>query len=167
MYSLNFCFLILNQNYQSGARVQRTLFIHLTRLTDQSISKHHLKTSISTFYIIARLFHNVSFKPFYIALNSQNTSGEIDLNPDNEVLLEEMNKNMLFYYFCVDVRDFVFQKLDSKGVVSYVSLPKYICLKTYCPCFDLYRQILKEIFGRLNHKSRLRWIAEEHDCKNG
>ena len=49
-------------------------------------------------------------KPFFIALNSQNTSGGIDINPENEPLLRAMNRNMFYYYFCVDIKDFIFQK---------------------------------------------------------
>lgn len=57
-----------------------------------------------------------------------------------------MNKNLLYYFFCVDIKDFVFQGLDMKGNTHYACLPKFICIKTYFPCFEFYKKILRDIF---------------------
>ncbi len=93
------------------------------------------------------MFRSVAFQPFFIALNSQNTSGLIDLNPENEEIMAKMNKNMLYYYFCVDIRDFVFQRLDTKSNVAFANLPKFLCIKSYYPSLEFYFKVLKEIFG--------------------
>jgi hypothetical protein len=85
-------------------------------------------------------------KPFFIALNSQNTSGGIDINPENEPLLRAMNRNMFYYYFCVDIKDFIFQKPDPKtNILHYAILPKFLCIKTYYPCLTFYSMVFKEI----------------------
>lgn len=57
-----------------------------------------------------------------------------------------MNNNLNFYYFCLDLKDFVFQKPDNKGNVPYAVLPKYLCIKTFYPSADFYSRILKDIF---------------------
>lgn len=93
-----------------------------------------------------RIISAVPFQPFFIGLNSQNTNGEVDLNPENEELVIDMNSNVLYYYFCVDVKDFLFQKLDTKSHTAYACVAKYICIKSYYPSFEFYEKVLKEIF---------------------
>lgn len=77
---------------------------------------------------------------------SQNEKGEITLNPENEGIVREMNNNLNYYYFCVDIKDFIFQKPDNKGVVPYAVLPKYLCVKTFYPSAEFYSRVLRDIF---------------------
>lgn len=89
-------------------------------------------------------------EPFFICLNGTNEAGEIDINPDNEAILKEINKNMLYYYFCVDVKDYVFQKIDNKGMTTFAILPKFVCIKTFVPLMSFYERIMKQIAGRVH-----------------
>lgn len=93
-----------------------------------------------------RLFKAATFSPFFISFISQNDKGEITLHPENEAVVREMNNNLNYYYFCVDIKDFVFQKPDNKGNVPYAVLPKYLCIKTFYPSAEFYTRILKDIF---------------------
>jgi hypothetical protein len=96
------------------------------------------------------MFSSCIEQPFFIALNSQNTSGEYDLHPDNLKLMLEMNKNMLYYYFCINIKDFVFHSIDRKGLLVYASLPKYLCFKTYYPSLEFYENVFRDITGELS-----------------
>lgn len=91
--------------------------------------------------------HKVDDKIFFIALNSQNTSGEFTINPDNLDLISQLNMNKFYYFYCINIKDYVFQAIDNKGLVTYLCLPKFICIKTYIPCLDLYEQVLRDIYG--------------------
>lgn len=64
----------------------------------------------------------------------------------NKKLVEQIaavNKNKFLYYFCYDVKDYVFQKKDKKGNLHYLVLPKLVCFKTYIPNYKLYWDLLK------------------------
>lgn len=83
--------------------------------------------------------------PFFICLNGTNEAGEIDINPENEAILREINKNMLYYYYCIDVKDYVFQKIDNRGIATFAVLPKFICIKSFVPLIGFYEGILKQV----------------------
>lgn len=93
------------------------------------------------------MFNTNISEPFFICLNSSNQAGEVDVNPENEKILKEANKNILYYYFCIDIKDYIFQKIDNRGLVTYAVLPKFICLKTFVPAGPFYESVLKLISG--------------------
>lgn len=90
------------------------------------------------------MMHSVS-SVFYIGLNSHNASGTYDIHSDNVDIMNSMNKNMLYYYFCIDIHDYIFHKIDSKNTVSYAVVPKYLCIKTYYPSLDFYESVMHDI----------------------
>lgn len=53
----------------------------------------------------------------------------------------------MYYYFCIDIKDYVFQKIDNKGIVTVAVLPKYLCIKTYIPLGSFYEKLLLDISG--------------------
>lgn len=86
---------------------------------------------------------------FFIAMNSELLMQE---EIENKLLVEqisEVNKNKFLYYFCYDVKDYVFQRKDKKGHLYYIVLPKLVCFKTYIPNYKLYMDLLKIIECRL------------------
>lgn len=89
---------------------------------------------------------------FFIALNSQfnaqtpghSTHGVVS---EWEVFqqIAELNKNRYYYYYCVDIRDYVFQKKDGKDKLLCLELPKFVCVKTYIPNYKSFERVLEEI----------------------
>lgn len=89
---------------------------------------------------------------FFIALNSQfnvQTSGQTSPGVVSEwqvfQQIAEVNKNRYYYYYCVDIRDYVFQKKDGKDKLLYLELPKFVCVKTYIPNYKSFEKVLEEI----------------------
>ena len=70
------------------------------------------------------------------------------MNPLNEEIIREVNRNFMYYYFCIDIRDYVFQRVDNKGTVTYAVLPKFVCIKTFVPLGSFYEKLLLDISGR-------------------
>lgn len=103
----------------------------------------------ATIESLEKLINSSASYPFFICLNSTNGAGEIDVNPLNEEIVREVNKNFVYYYFCIDVRDFVFQRIDHKGVATFAILPKFVCVKTYIPLGSFYEKLLLDIAGSL------------------
>lgn len=69
----------------------------------------------------------------------------------NKILVEqisELNKNKFYYYFCYNVKDYVFQRKDAKTLQVLV-LPKYVCFKTYLPSAKLYTDLLRVVDCKL------------------
>lgn len=58
--------------------------------------------------------------------------------------ISELNKNKFYYYFCYNVKDYVFQRKDAK-TLNVLVLPKFICMKTYIPNFKLYSDLMRVI----------------------
>lgn len=82
---------------------------------------------------------------FFIAMSSLLS---LEQEHSNKVLVEqvsEINKNKFYYYFCYNIKDYVFQRKDTKGNFYYLVLPKFICIKTYIPNFKLYADFMKVI----------------------
>jgi hypothetical protein len=94
---------------------------------------------------MTRILKSAAFSPFFISFISQNEKGEITLHPENEGVVRQMNNNLNFYYFCIDIRDYIFQKPDNKGNVPVAVLPKYLCIKTFYPSADFYSRVFKDI----------------------
>lgn len=89
---------------------------------------------------------------FFLALNSQysaQTTGNTDPQLISEWTVFEqiaaLNKNRYYYYYCIDIKDYVFQKKDSSSKLLYLELPKYLCLKTYIPNFKSFERLLEEL----------------------
>ena len=59
--------------------------------------------------------------------------------------IAELNKNRYYYYYCVDIKDYVFQKKEGKDKLMCLELPKYVCLKTYIPNFKSFEKLLEEL----------------------
>lgn len=90
---------------------------------------------------------------FFIAMSSH-LSREIEHG--NKPLVEqlsEINKNKFYYYFCYNVKDYVFQRKDPKTLQVLV-LPKFICFKTYIPNARLYLDLLRVIDCKRRINSR-------------
>lgn len=113
------------------------------------------------------MFNTNISEPFFICLNSSNQAGEVDVNPENEKILKEVNKNILYYYFCIDIKDYIFQKIDNRGLVTYAVLPKFICLKTFVPAGPFYESVLKLISGKYLFNRRLREYSEDSRVEEG
>lgn len=95
---------------------------------------------------LEKIFTAQSISPsFFVSFHSDNGLKEAAFSEPNENLLDEINKNYLYYYFCVDIKDFAFQTLDNKGQTSFAVLPKFLCIKTFFPSFEFYQKVLSEI----------------------
>jgi hypothetical protein len=90
---------------------------------------------------------------FFIALNSQ-YNAQTSTNSNNVSVVSEwdvfqqiadINKNRFYYYYCINIRDYVFQKKEGKDKLLYLELPKYVCLKTYIPNFRSFERLLEEV----------------------
>lgn len=78
-------------------------------------------------------------------MNSELSLQDNHTNKELVDQITEINKNKFFYYFCYDVKDFVFQRKDAKGNLCFIVLPKLVCFKTYLPNWKLYLDLLKII----------------------
>lgn len=78
-------------------------------------------------------------------MNSANSAGEIDIHPLNEEIVRQVNKNFMYYYFCIDIKDYAFQRIDNKGNATYVVLPKFLCIKTFVPLGSFYEKLMLDI----------------------
>ena len=108
------------------------------------------QTMKATTEVISKLMsthHSDPSNYFFLALYSQTDPKDCELTSQSKSLLTNLNNNKFFYYFCFNIRDYLFQKKDSKGNLVYLVLPKYICIKSYIPNSAAFEAVLKTFSG--------------------
>lgn len=71
---------------------------------------------------------------------------EAKLSPEELAALSYSNSCFFEHFFVADIRDYAFRE-GKDGRIYYVSLPKFLVLKTYVPNFRFYKQILHALHG--------------------
>lgn len=92
-------------------------------------------------------------RKMFLCLNSSITTLERSENEnlyEKEIIdqISNYNPNRFYYYFCIDVGDFVFKLSKNEGMLEYVELKRFICFKTFFPRRKFYEDILTQIFSR-------------------
>lgn len=128
------------------------------RMGNFMAAKEEIKTFSSfkaNFQNFKKLFddqNRINDRLFYLASRSPLTDANFDhtlaIDEESAKILSSYNSNRYFYYFCMDVGTFIIKNPDSVGEISYVEVPKIICLKSLLPCKEFYFSVLTSIYGK-------------------
>lgn len=111
----------------------------------------YVEPSDESFKKLFRLDKSCQERLFFIALNSQVEGSSKYEHPvsdaETEEILKLYNPNKFYYYFCLDIGDFIFKDKLEGGSLAYIEIPKIICIKSLMPRKEFYYQILSDING--------------------
>ena len=101
---------------------------------------------------------------FYLCLNSRYSINNVDeelpeIDEDSEMILNKFNPNRFYYYFCMDVSDFIFKPDKNGPTLDYFEAPKIICFKTLFPRKEFYFDILTKIYNDVVNTNDLNFIT--------